>query len=73
MAVQALLFKKDKWDIKGCKFYLSINKIKYLSYRTTANYYRFRLIEPNYKKFIYRIERDYKKNNTIDYIEQIPK
>ena len=59
--------------MKGCKFYLSVNNIKYLSYRITNNYYRFRLIEPNYKKFIYRIERDYKKNNSIDYIEQIPK
>ena len=73
MAVQALLFKKKLWDMKGCKFYLNVNKIKYLSYRITSNYYRFRLIEPNYKKFIYRIERDYKKNNSIDYIEQIPK
>ena len=73
MAVQALLFKRNHFDLKGCKTYLSINKIKYISYRTTANYFRFRLLEPNYKKFIYRIERDYKKNNSIDYIEQIPK
>jgi hypothetical protein len=70
MAVQALLFKKDKWDIKGCKTYLSINKIRYISYRTTANYYRFRLIEPNYNKYHYIIKRG---NNHIDYIIQLKK
>ena len=72
MTVQALLFKKNNWDIAGCKFYLNINKIKYLSYRTTEHYYRFRLKEPNYKKYYYRIQRNYNYNNSIDYIEQIP-
>ena len=73
MTVQAILFKKDEFDLKACKRFLNINKIKYLSFRITDTYYRFRLVEPNYKKFIYRIERNYKGKNNIDYIVEIPK
>ena len=47
--------------------------MKYLSYRITDNYYRFRLVNPNYNKYIYRIERKYQGNNSIDYIIQISK
>lgn len=73
MIIQALLFKKDKWNLFQIIQYLAINNIKYRSYRITSNYYRFRLIEPNYNKYIYRIARNYKNNNSIDYIEGLLK
>ena len=73
MTVQAILFKINKFDLKACKRFLNVNKIKYLSFRITDNYYRFRLVEPNYRKFIYRIERNYKGDKNIDYIVEIPK
>ena len=73
MAIQAILFKKEKFNLKDAKHYLKLKKIKYLSFRITDTYYRFRLIEPNYNKFIYRIGRNYKNNNNIDYIEEISK
>ena len=71
--IQAILFKRNHFNIKDCKHYLKINKIKYLSYHITDNYYRFRLLEPNYNKYIYRIERNYNGNKYIDYIIQISK
>ncbi len=49
--------------------YLAMNNVKYRSYRITSNCYRFRIQEPNYNKYIYRIARNYKNNNSIDYIE----
>jgi len=73
MTVQAILFKRSKFSLKECKRYLNINKIKYLSFRITDNYYRFCLVEPNYKNFIYRIERNYKGDKNIDYIVEIHK
>ena len=60
--IQAILFKKNKWTLKSAKHYL--NKIKKLklniSYRITYTYYRFRIVEPNYYKYQYRIERNFK-------------
>lgn len=73
MIIQALLFKRDKWSIFQILQYLSMHNIKYRSYRITSNYYRFRLQEPNYNKYVYRIARNYKNNNTIDYIEGLSK
>ncbi len=73
MSIQALLFKIDKWTIPMILRYLAMNNIKYRSYRKTSNYYRFRIQEPNYNKYIYRIARNYKNNNSIDYIEGILK
>ncbi len=69
MLIQALLFKIDKWTMPMILRYLDRNNIKYRSYRITANYYRFRIQEPNYNKYNYRIARNYKNNNSIDYIE----
>lgn len=66
--IQAILFKKDKWTTNSAKQFLKNNDIKYRSYRITDNYYRFRINEPNYNKYSYRIERNFKKNKNIDYI-----
>ncbi len=73
MSIQALLFKIDEWTIHKILQYLAKNNIKYRSYRITSNYYRFRIQEPNYNKYKYRIARNYKNNNSIDYIEGILK
>ena len=66
--IQAILFKRNHFDIKDCKHYLKINKIIYLSYRITDYYYRFRIVEPNYNEDTYRIERGFNGNKSIDYI-----
>ena len=66
--IQAVLFKKNKWTLKSVKYYCKINNIKYISYRITDNYYRMRLVNPDYSKYHYRIERNYKGNSSIDYI-----
>ena len=66
--IQAILFKKNKWTFDSAKHYLTQNKIKYRSHRITDNYYRFRLLEPNYVKYKYRIERHFNGNKNIDYI-----
>jgi hypothetical protein len=50
-----------------------MNHIKHRSYHITSNYYRFRIQEPNHNKYNYRIARNYKNNNSIDYIEGILK
>ena len=71
--IQAILFKRNRFDVRGCKHYLKMYKIKYLSYPITDNYFHYRLVNPNYNKYIYRIERNYKGNNSIDYIIQISK
>ena len=71
--IQAILFNRNRFDVRGCKHYFKMNKIKYLSYRITDNYFHYRLVNPNYNKYIYRIERNYKGNNSIDYIIQISK
>lgn len=68
LMLQALLFKKNKWTIKSIQNYISSNNIKYRSYRITGTYYRFRINEPNYKIYKYRIERNYKGSKNIDYI-----
>ena len=66
--IQAILFLKNKWTLKSAKVYLRTKKIKYISYRITDTYYRFRIVEPNYYKYKYRIERHYLNNPNIDYI-----
>ena len=60
MIIQDLLFKINKWTIYSILQYLAINNIKYRSYRITSNYYRFRIQEPNYNIYNYRIARNYK-------------
>ena len=66
--IQAILFQKDLWTFKGGKHYCNINNIIYISYRITKNYYRMLLVNPDYSKYHYRIERNYKGNSSIDYI-----
>jgi len=70
MKIQAVLFDKDKYSHKDAITWLSNNKYKYISYRITDNFRRYRLIEPNYKKYNYK----YKKiNNNISFIIEINK
>ena len=55
MAIQALLFDKKYFNVRQANAFLKRNnfeKIKPL--HTTNKYIRARLIEPNYKKYIYR-------------------
>ena len=66
--IQAILFKRNKWTFDNAKLFLKMNKIKNLSYRITDNYYRFRLVNPNYNKYTYRIDQGCNGNNSIDYI-----
>ena len=67
--IQAILFKRNKWNLNEINYFLTIHNIKYLSYRITNTYFRVRLKEPDYNNYIYRI----RKNNFIDYIEGIHK
>lgn len=70
MKIQAVLFNKDKYSHKDAIKWLKENKHDYISYRLTDNFRRYRLIEPNYKKYIYK----YKKiNNYISFIIEINK
>lgn len=71
--IQALLFLKDKWKFSDVLKYLEKNKINYISHRITKNYFRMRLVEPDYRKYIYRIERSFKGNSNIDYIVGLKK
>jgi len=58
MPIQALLFKKDYYNKKSIKNFLEKNKIEPIKeLHETSNYYRCRLIKPNYKKHYYRIAR----------------
>ena len=66
--IQAILFRKNKWTLKSAKAYLKTKKINYISYRTTDMYYRFRIVEPDYNKYHYKIERNFLNNPNIDYI-----
>ena len=55
MAIQALLFSKSYYNKNQVKNYLKMhNIIPIKDIHTTNKYYRCRLIEPNYKKYIYR-------------------
>ena len=55
MALQALLFLKSYYNKNQAKNYLKRhNIIPIKDIHTTNKYYRCRLIEPNYKKCIYR-------------------
>jgi len=66
--IQAILFSRNKWTLRAVKDYCKTHNIKYISYRITDKYYRMRLVNPDYSKYNYRIERNYKGNSGIDYI-----
>lgn len=66
--IQAILFNVSHFVLEKAKKFMRDDKLHYISYRTTDKYYRFRLENPNYKVFNYRIERNFKNNRWIDYI-----
>ena len=68
--IQAVLFKKDFWNKTKAKEHLKQEKLNYISMRITDTYYRYRINEPNYKKYNYIIKRG---KNNIDYIIGINK
>ena len=68
--IQAMLFDKNYWTTNDARTYLKkSNKKPIKRVHITDNYYRYRLIEPNYNKYNYIFK---KWNNNIDYIIQIP-
>ena len=55
MSIQALLFDKKYYTIRQATAFLKRNNfVKIKPYHITSKYIRARLIEPNYKKYIYR-------------------
>ena len=68
--IQAVLFNKDYWNTTQARSYLKkTGKQPIKKVHTTDNYHRYRLIEPNYKKYKYLFKRG---KNHIDYIIEIP-
>ena len=56
MAIQALLFDKKYFNVRQANAFLKRNNFeKIKSLHTTNKYIRARLMEPNYKKYIYRL------------------
>ena len=56
MTVQALLFRKQYFTIHEVNQFLRRNNIQPIKdIHTTNTYYRCRLLQPNYKKYYYRI------------------
>lgn len=69
--IQAVLFDKNYWNTKNARTYLrASNKKPIKRVHTTDNYFRYRLIEPNYNKYYYLFKKG---NNHIDYIIQLEK
>ncbi|HEY9702618.1 MAG TPA: hypothetical protein V6C58_09240 [Allocoleopsis sp.] len=52
--IHAILFEKDLYTLKTAKEWLKTHNHKPISHRYTKNLIRFRIIEPNYNKYIYR-------------------
>ena len=67
--IQAVLFDKKKWTRNKAKEWLKTHNYNSISNRTTETYHRFRIIEPNYTKYIYRIQHN---NKGPDFIIQYP-
>ena len=56
MSIQALLFHKEYFTIPEVNQFLRRNNIQPIKdIHTTNTYYRCRLIQPDYKKYYYRI------------------
>ena len=68
--IQAILFSKKEYSDKEAKNWLKNHNYNFISNRITNNYRRYRLIEPNYRKYIYRIQHI---NNNISFIMQYKK
>jgi hypothetical protein len=52
--IQAVLFSKT-YSQKQIKKWLEDHKLKSISHRTTNDYHRYRILTPDYDKYIYRI------------------
>ena len=70
MNIQAVLFDKTKWTRNKAKEWLKTDNYKSIGNRRTETYYRFRIIEPNYTKYINRIQNN---NKGPDFIIQYKK
>ena len=70
MTIQAVLFDKNKWTRNQAKEWLKKHNYHSISNRTTQTFYRFRIIEPNYTKYIYRIQHN---PHNISFIMQYKK
>ena len=61
--IQSVLFKKSNWNTTKARNWLKKNKIKPMKrVHTTLNYYRYRILKPNDKRFYYRISNIKNKN-----------
>jgi hypothetical protein len=68
--IQAILFDKLYWNTNDARIYLKeSNKKPIKRVHITDNYYRYRLIEPDYDNYYYIFKKG---NNHIDYIIQLP-
>ena len=64
MNIQAVLFKVSEWNTDECRNFLkSHNIIPFKRVHVPKNdiYYIYRIIQPNYEKYIYRIKPIQKK------------
>ena len=69
--IQAILFKKEFFNTKQANAFLKRHNFKKIKpFDITNTYLRARLIQPNYKRFMYRIGSISPK---IDVIYEIPK
>lgn len=69
--IQAILFNRIFWTIKDAREYMNMYNIKPIkAVHITDNYYRYRLLEPNYDKYNYVFKKGV---NYIDYIIQLKK
>lgn len=55
--VQAVLFERASWTPRRAEYWLHDHGVGFVSKRVTGKYYRYRVIEPNYAKYEYRILR----------------
>ena len=56
MTIQAILFDKRSWTEQLANSWLWTSGYRPISMRNTKGYYRFRLIEPDKTKYIYRTQ-----------------
>jgi hypothetical protein len=69
--VQAVLFHKDKFNTKQARKWLKDNNFTPIKrVDITDKYRRYRIIQPDYKKYNYRTK---KTNKNIDFIIQVKK
>ena len=57
MTIQAVLFSKT-YTTKQINKWLSDHNLKSISHRTTEHYKRYRILSPDYNKYVYRIQHN---------------